>query len=136
MGGGGGEGGGGGGALISATPDVQMTQKNCERFAVRRTPTKRDLLFMCRAASDILYPTLSDKTYPAIIQAGLFCLQNASSGTLATRLLDPGVSLSFVSTDLCFFYPPSEPKTPDHPPPSPPPPPHKNKQISSFFLFF
>lgn len=58
-------------------------------------------------SGDIFYPTLVDKTYPGDYTSGAIgSAATPAPVTVDTRQLDPGVSSSFVSTDLCFFYPP------------------------------
>lgn len=85
-----------------------------------RTSTERDLLFLCQQPCDIFYLTLVDKTYPGDDTGG--AIRPATTlalVTVDTRQLDPGVSRFFVSTDLCCFYPPSEPKSSVLPTPPP-----------------
>lgn len=105
---------------------VNLISSRCTRPVKGRSKALLGLplsvIYCSSVSSSVIYSILLlwTKRTLAIIQAGPFVRSNATSLTLTPgRQLDLGVPRFFVSTDLCFFYPPSEPKTSILPAPPP-----------------
>lgn len=106
--------------LISALPDVPANWKELRRLHSDFHKTW-SIVHLSAAPWYILSYTRGQNIPRRLYKRGHSPCNNASPVTVDTRQLDPGVSHSFVSTDLCFFYPPLnlKPLSFQLPPPSP-----------------
>ena len=83
----------------------QPTQRSCERLHSDFHKTW-SIVRLSAAPWYILSYAHGQNVPRRLYKRGHSLCNNASPVTVDTRQLDPGVSRSFVSTDLCFFYPP------------------------------